>query len=104
LQLEIKKSVCDVANCVPTVFANKETRLRWMGDGLPLLAVSHKIEIVFVRKTYDDLEQRARKRKEDYQANKVTMSALAAHISPLQVSSVSLSSSYHSATGEKCQP
>jgi hypothetical protein len=63
-----------------------------------------EIEIVFVRKAYDDLEQRARKRKEDYQASKVAMSGLAAHISQLQVSSVSPSSSYQSATGEQCQP
>ncbi len=53
------------------------------------MAVVHKIKIVLVRKNYDDLEQRARKRKEDYQASKVTMSALAAHISQLQVSCVS---------------
>jgi hypothetical protein len=59
------------------------------------------MELILFRKTYDDLEQRARKRKEDYQASKVTMSALAAHISQLQVSSVSPSSSYQSAKGEK---
>ncbi len=68
------------------------------------MGVAVRLRLFFCRKIYADLEQRARRRKEDYQASKVTMSALAAHIRQLQVSSVRPSSSYQSATGELCQP